>query len=368
MRTKSILVVVMFVLMISTDTSYGTLIFNDGLVHTVDYPVPDNGYIYVEHEPFFHFSTTLNFLDDGDATTVFVRDNSIGNIEGGAVGGLLGYDYADLTMTGGTVEVVSIDEYADFTMSGGVIDTNLNVDSSSDAYISGGTINGYVRAEDYASINISGGTFYGGVYINNYSTAEISGGSIYTPIKSADSAQVTIYGNSFNVNGIDIGYGTFFGYRVGVLTGYLADGSAIPNIALEIYNNSSVTFAPGPELYTLTIQVEPNDIGIDTVDPNSGTYLQGISVELNADKYIYCPDVYQFDYWIGDVADTNSAETTIVMDANEIVTAVFVATKECGDECHPYPVGDVSKNCEVNLHDIALVAIDWLVCTKPECD
>jgi len=40
----------------------------------------------------------------------------------------------------------------------------------------------------------------------------------------------------------------------------------------------------------------------------------------------------------------------------------------CGDLDHPYPVGDLTKDCEVNLLDVAIIGLHWLECTKPQCD
>ena len=42
----------------------------------------------------------------------------------------------------------------------------------------------------------------------------------------------------------------------------------------------------------------------------------------------------------------------------------------CGDLDHPYPLGDVNKDCYVNLQDLALMASSWLTCTDPNppCD
>ena len=41
---------------------------------------------------------------------------------------------------------------------------------------------------------------------------------------------------------------------------------------------------------------------------------------------------------------------------------------ECGDSYHPYPTGDVNKDCYVDLLDFAAVAKDWNDCTDPACD
>jgi hypothetical protein len=40
----------------------------------------------------------------------------------------------------------------------------------------------------------------------------------------------------------------------------------------------------------------------------------------------------------------------------------------CGDTLHPYPEGDVNKDCTVDLLDLALLAAHWLECTSPACN
>lgn len=39
----------------------------------------------------------------------------------------------------------------------------------------------------------------------------------------------------------------------------------------------------------------------------------------------------------------------------------------CGDYKHPYPVGDINKDCRVDLGDIAMLSANWLECSW-ECD
>ena len=41
---------------------------------------------------------------------------------------------------------------------------------------------------------------------------------------------------------------------------------------------------------------------------------------------------------------------------------------QCGDEEHPYPVGDINQDCRVNFEDFAELAINWLVCTDISCN
>lgn len=46
-----------------------------------------------------------------------------------------------------------------------------------------------------------------------------------------------------------------------------------------------------------------------------------------------------------------------------------IAFESCGDELHPYPPGDIDKDCRVTAADLGELALHWLECTKPgtEC-
>jgi N-acetylneuraminic acid mutarotase len=47
---------------------------------------------------------------------------------------------------------------------------------------------------------------------------------------------------------------------------------------------------------------------------------------------------------------------------------IFGAVAYCGDVNHPYPVGDMNQDCNVNVMDFALMASHWLDCTYPNSD
>ena len=87
------------------------------------------------------------------------------------------------------------------------------------------------------------------------------------------------------------------------------------------------------DIATLTINADP--AYVDTVDPAIGAHFVqlGQTVDLVADTYIDCEvnnEILIFDSWTGDVADSGSATTTILMDANKTVTANYVYSSECG--------------------------------------
>jgi uncharacterized membrane protein len=123
--------------------------------------------------------------------------------------------------------------------------------------------------------------------------------------------------------------------------------------------------------FTLRLNIEPNDVGIDTTTPLPGEHkcLKGRAIDLEARLFKSCPAVYHFDHWEGDVVDPNSSLTTVIMDEDKIVTAVFVAFEPlCGDECHPILRGDLNGDCYINFVDFVLYSDMWMTCTHPDCD
>lgn len=40
----------------------------------------------------------------------------------------------------------------------------------------------------------------------------------------------------------------------------------------------------------------------------------------------------------------------------------------CGDSEHPYPIGDLNKDCRVDIEDLLLLIEHWMECTAPECE
>ena len=158
-------------------------------------------------------------------------------------------------------------------------------------------------------------------------------------------------------------FGTMYHWRVDEVNEY--DG--------ELWKGRVWNFTVEPVSHTLTVNAEPNDAGINTVTPGVGqhSYYVGTTVDVSAAEFANCevdPNVYQFDVWQGDVNDINSASTSIIMDADETITAVFVGNRECGDQCHPILQGDINEDCYINFVDFALYCERWLSCTHPDCD
>lgn len=161
--------------------------------------------------------------------------------------------------------------------------------------------------------------------------------------------------------------------EVSIAAGYEEGGSRDINFQEPDFSEAVVTVSPysGP-LLTLTIEAEPNDIGLDTIAPGVGQhqYYETEVVDISAGPFTACPDVYRLDHWDGDgIAEPNAAETTVVIDAEKTITAVYVADeRRCGDECHPILGGDLNGDCYVDFEDFKIYCELWLACTHPDCD
>jgi hypothetical protein len=98
--------------------------------------------------------------------------------------------------------------------------------------------------------------------------------------------------------------------------------------AIDLYNGSG-----GGTGYDLRWLADYNNLAID---PNTGyTWIQYVRFSGAAE---------------------NQGEVDAVSDA-----------AACGDPTHPYPAGDLNKDCRVDLADFAIMAGNWLVCTY-NCD
>jgi hypothetical protein len=204
-------------------------------------------------------------------------------------------------------------------------------------------------------------------------------GFTFEPIFAADHKEVEMGGNA----GGGINYNSVIAYAqiacgssdtvVSIAEGLYFGGSMDLNYEYPVFSNGLVTVSPysGP-LLTLRIEVEPNDIGIDTITPGPGEhqYYETEVVSLSAELFTACPDVYRLDHWAGDgIAEPNDAETTVQIDAEKTITAVYAAEeRRCGDECHPILGGDLNGNCYVDFEDFKIYCELWLACTHPDCD
>lgn len=120
----------------------------------------------------------------------------------------------------------------------------------------------------------------------------------------------------------------------------------------------------------VTLTIGTNPAGIAGITPAEGEYVyaKGETVNLAAiERIVDCPNVWEFSTWSENVANPTISSTSITLDSNEVVVANFLDARKCGDECHPYPEGDLSKDCHVDLSDLSVLAENWLKCSAPEC-
>jgi len=119
-----------------------------------------------------------------------------------------------------------------------------------------------------------------------------------------------------------------------------------------------------PSLVNLTVQANPSQV--DTITPAPGVYThpENLVVQLTASDYFNLPTAYVFDYWQGDVADPQAAQTSVTMDQNKTVTAVFRLPP-------PLIEGDINLSECVTVEDLFALALRWMDfdCVSPDyCD
>ena len=323
MRTKPMLLLVAItILYLKLPYVLATINLNDGGTHDISTVITD--FIVVENDPC------------GASTTVNVHNGAV-------IDGIIAYDDSIITVLDGEVEVLTTWENSQVTIEGGLVQ-HLYARNGGNATIFGGSV-------DYlATIYVDGHiTIYGGLIGH---------------INALENGEVIVFGTNFNY-----AYGAVSDMS-GTLTGMLAYNQSINcGFQRQSYEGAEIgALILNPyENHTLTVQTLPTFV--DTVTPSVGDHIFAGTVNINADRFSSCPDVYIFEHWEGDVVDPNAANTSLLMDIDKTVTAVFVATRECGDECHPDDLfGDYNHDCIIDFIDMAKFAENWLVCTKPECD
>ncbi|MBN2012418.1 PKD domain-containing protein, partial [candidate division KSB1 bacterium] len=91
-----------------------------------------------------------------------------------------------------------------------------------------------------------------------------------------------------------------------------------------VVNDGSVSV--NPPIYTLTMAVSPAGTGTTSPAIGDHSYQDGTVVDISATP----SSDYQFASWSGDVADANSASTTVTVHGNTTVTANFVLANPSG--------------------------------------
>jgi len=105
------------------------------------------------------------------------------------------------------------------------------------------------------------------------------------------------------------------------------------------------------------------------VDPNlTGADLAGMTVAEVIEAYQGSAGGTGFDIsifgldWIQYVRINDDPESQVTTEIDAVADVSC-----CGDYRHPYPVGDINKDCIVNMLDFALLCLHWMDCTW-DCD
>ncbi|MBN1763696.1 MAG: hypothetical protein JW860_00415 [Sedimentisphaerales bacterium] len=222
------------------------------------------------------------------------------------------------------------------------------------------------------------GRYLGGTVTNCYATGSVDGESLYGSDrlvgrdgfgKITNCYTTSSLGGESLAGGLmwnNLGTITSIDFETMTLSTFIDAGWDFVNVWYMMPGNyPQLNFPSEPS--TLVIKTNPSFI--TSTSPTVGQHKVYQYVAVNAKEYIQCPDVYTFDHWEGEgILDPNSPLTTVTMDQNKTITAVFVDARKCGDECHPYPPMDFNQNCLVELADFAMFAVHWMECTAPECD
>jgi len=164
----------------------------------------------------------------------------------------------------------------------------------------------------------------------------------------------------------------------------LGMATTVPPQPIEIYDNHCLARAGG-------IYIQGNPHGDPNVDPNksnciiktcniaknlgylsggvsssygSVVYIDNCNIAYNAAAWTNLPGGLECYDGVANVTNTN-IWGNIGVQVSKVGPA---ALQVCGDGEHPYPVGDLNRDCHVDFRDFAMMALNWLECTAPECE
>jgi len=107
----------------------------------------------------------------------------------------------------------------------------------------------------------------------------------------------------------------------------------------------------------LTMSVEPNDQGIDTVSPTLGQtiFQRDTSAVIKADTFTNGSVTYYFDHWSGEgIKYPDNSRTTVFLDQSKTVTAVYSTSQK-----NVFAPGDLTRDGRVDLADWPYIADSW---------
>lgn len=138
-----------------------------------------------------------------------------------------------------------------------------------------------------------------------------------------------------------------FSSTAGHLCVTITPGQATVDYVRSDIDEISYTYTIEPNstspTYNLTMAVSPSGSGTTTPAAGVHSYEENTEVTISATRNIG----YVFDHWTGEVGDPNSPTTTVTINSDKTVTAVFAATD--------IKLGDVNGDNVVNSTDALII-------------
>ena len=223
---KRVMAVCLAVLVFNSVSMANVVFIDDGLSHTVNDSTYQNDTVLLDHYSANNPGTHVNLVDGGMVKSLNAENNSTIHMTGGSAEWLDALFNSNIQISGGSVGCIHASHNATIAMSGGtVVGADFIAGDNSAITITGGSIGAdLIVAINNSTITISGGEFstgsvliaqeYGTIYLNG-TNFEVGG----TPL---------VYGDRLSQFGTP---GTEGGgnYETGLITGILADGSALSN-------------------------------------------------------------------------------------------------------------------------------------------
>jgi hypothetical protein len=214
-KSSTAILMAMSILIITAGQVFGLAEFKDGGTHNINSTI--NDLVWVDYgSP--GVRTTVNLVAGGSVDSLYGDQDSRVNISGGNVSyNMIAVSNCRATMSGGTIGT-----------STSILDANF-------------------AAYGNSLITMLGGTVYHDLDISGTSRFEWSGGNVGRNLYVTTTANLTIEGTNFAINGIPVNFGQYYAsdFSSGILTGILANSDVINN-QFVIRNSASITLVPEP--------------------------------------------------------------------------------------------------------------------------
>src|SRR4030042_2129758 len=180
MKSKSILVLVLSVCLCVLP-AFGTIHFNDGGTHYIDYESNDG--VWVDYQA-PGMETTVNLITGG------IIRHQVGDEYY-----LHGYTDSHINISGGIVEGhLYAHDNSQVDISSGWLRRILHACNGSQVTVSGGHIGDHIYLWDYSHVNFSNGSVFNSIGTHANSELTVSGGTIGADLYAGDNSKINFSG------------------------------------------------------------------------------------------------------------------------------------------------------------------------------